>query len=454
MSKQIITPNDFKECADDSAMIQAAVDSAAKSGASVTIPQLNERTGKTVWNIVRAVRLHSNSVVCLDNCCLRQAEGVFCNIFKNSNADKAISQSTRQYDICIYGVGNAILDGGEPNGLTESTYGKNGLPHIFENCMINFVNTERVRIENIGIKNQRYWAMVFHYCSHGAIEKINFAAFHTVPNQDGIDLRTGCSHFIINNITGCTGDDTVALTCLKSIFDDSAAKEGYDNSIHNITVKNICSSTPCSLVRLLNHDGRKLYNIIVENITVLDRFGGGENAHFRFRPGAAVRIGENYYYKERKSTAADTHNIIVRNVFGRARTSVRISCGLSCSEIENIHVTDDGGTAVYFGEGHYEELVVKDIFYAPDNRPELKDDNRAETHFNQCALSEAVSDREVCAVYFKQAGVENIFISNVFAGKHLTAVFGGIGKGGIAAAHILKDENVPLITAAGIELKK
>lgn len=56
--------------------------------------------------------------------------------------------------------------------------------------MINFVNVERIKKENINIKDPRYRSMVFHYSFHGIIEKIIYAAFHTAPNQDGIDLRT------------------------------------------------------------------------------------------------------------------------------------------------------------------------------------------------------------------------------------------------------------------------
>lgn len=51
---------------------------------------------------------------------------------------------------------------------------------------------------------------------------------------------------MINNITGCAGDDTVALTCLHSKFDDSANRASFDDLIHNITISNICSATPCS----------------------------------------------------------------------------------------------------------------------------------------------------------------------------------------------------------------
>ena len=74
-------PNFYANLEDDSAMIQAAVDAAAETGETVTIPRHNERTGEDIWMITHAVRLHTGSVVCLDNCILRQADGMFENIF-------------------------------------------------------------------------------------------------------------------------------------------------------------------------------------------------------------------------------------------------------------------------------------------------------------------------------------------------------------------------------------
>ena len=78
------SPNSYSNLQDDSAMIQAAVDAAKGTGESVVIPRVNMRTGKCLWNIERAIRLHSGSVICLDNCVLRQADGMFDNIFVNS----------------------------------------------------------------------------------------------------------------------------------------------------------------------------------------------------------------------------------------------------------------------------------------------------------------------------------------------------------------------------------
>ncbi len=111
-----IDPNRY-ELASDAARIQAAVDEARASGGAVRIPRINARTNEPLWEIDTAIELHSGSVVYLDNCHLRLADGVFCNIFKNSHArtPQGLTPAGRQYDIRILGLGNAVLDGGNHN---------------------------------------------------------------------------------------------------------------------------------------------------------------------------------------------------------------------------------------------------------------------------------------------------------------------------------------------------
>src|SRR5690554_5788738 len=99
MYRNYYNPNDFQNYDNDSDMIQAAVNAAAKSGVKVEIPRWNQRTGKDYWNITKAIELHTGSVIILDNSCLRLADGVFCNIFKNSNGRTEIGKTIqgRQY---------------------------------------------------------------------------------------------------------------------------------------------------------------------------------------------------------------------------------------------------------------------------------------------------------------------------------------------------------------------
>lgn len=464
-----LDPNFYTYLEDDSAMIQAAVDEAAKTGEKVTIPRHNARTGKDIWIISRAIRLHTGSVICLDNCHLRQADGVYQNIFINSNHGTPLgyTREGRQYDICIFGVGNALLDGGVHNGLREHNHNRDGLPHIEYNSMFNFLNVERLRVENLRIINHRYWAFVHTYCSHGRISNIDFHVPVQRMNQDGINLRSGCSHFTIENITGCTGDDTVAMTNLHSRHDEPMKDTGYDTSIHNVIVRNVQAYTMYSLVRLLCHYGKKIYNVVVENLMeqCVDEYTGMPGSDWlmedmkTLRLGACVRIGGEAYFKgeENRARCTDMHNITIRNVVSKGRMGIKADTALSGALFDNIRMYGEGGSAVHFGDGEIQNVVVSNVIYAPNVRAKDTDDNRNEGPWNGVNQSELkpIPDREVCAVYFKNVKADNIVVSNLMASENLTAVFGGDGYANVRASNVIcYGENTPLNIGPNIHVEQ
>ena len=55
-----VSANDFADAADDSEMIQRAIDAAARSGIrTARVPSVNARTGASVWTIARTLLLPS-----------------------------------------------------------------------------------------------------------------------------------------------------------------------------------------------------------------------------------------------------------------------------------------------------------------------------------------------------------------------------------------------------------
>ena len=125
--KNYITPNDegiIALC--DSESIQNAVDTAAREGIGrVVIPRMNERTGKAIWDIEKAIILCSDIEIVLDNCLLRQADGVADNVFRSHLVmEEAQEPSAELHDSRIIGRGKAVIDGGVHNGITESKYNK------------------------------------------------------------------------------------------------------------------------------------------------------------------------------------------------------------------------------------------------------------------------------------------------------------------------------------------
>ncbi|MBR6748812.1 MAG: hypothetical protein IKM07_07715 [Clostridia bacterium] len=317
--KTFYTPND-PECraARDSAAIQKAVDLAHETGVnSVTIPRINERTGKAVWTIDEAIRLPSGMSVTLDNCFITMADDVMCNTFISQTlyTPEANDPACRLYNISIRGIGSAILDGGKPNDLSEPTSLKDGRPYVAVNSPIFFMNVEGFAVENISILNQRYWGMRFEFCSRGKIRDIFTNVCCDRRNQDGINLRNGCHDILIENVHGQTGDDTIALSAIDTNRNPAAnyIVEGMSWDIHDVIIRNISgAAVNHPLVALRNHNGARIYNITIEDIQDTEFLQ--YTPKNRFERYGIIRIGNNSYYRIRPSEMGETYNITINNV--------------------------------------------------------------------------------------------------------------------------------------------
>lgn len=420
----MISPNMFAQFADDAAMIQAAVDEAAKNGDTVIIPQQNERTGMPLWDLPRSIKLYSGSNVVLDNACIRMADESLENFFVNSEYTAPICEENRQYDIRITGIGNAILDGGVHNGIYEYSFAEydengnflgnkkvRGLDGPQGNIGIRLINVEGVTIKNLHIRNPRYWSIACYYCKRGHIEDIFFETGAAHPCLDGIDLRAGCSDFLIENIYGHTGDDTVALTTLRDLKDQNC---GYSMDIHDIIIRNIHSilSSHCDMVRLLNQGGAKIYNVLIDG--VFDLSGNGNEK----RPLAAVRIGDLNDYGMPRAEAGDTYNITVRNVNTRARFGLYIAKTLYDSLIENVTIYDDGGIAVYANQCHMENVQFQDIRYTSNSfQPNFYIGYKHVHHRVQVDL--------LSGIYLAGCSGKNVSVYNLTIGKNLPYALAG-----------------------------
>ena len=298
----------------------------------------NESRTATVrgsWIIEAAVRIPSNFTLILDNCHLRMADGCFSNLFVNEHHDTEAGRTPAGTDrnISIIGRGEAILDGGEYNGLSEKTQLQNGLPPIWKNNLVLFTNVDGFKISGISCRNQRWWALNFIYCSNGHIADIDFCSNDTtidasgnvshgfkrgryseilVKNSDGIDLRQGCHDIVIENISGFTEDDTVALTGLNGNLEKTFSVSGLSPDICNVTIKNVRSAAFCTIVRLLNQGGIKLHDIVIDGVYDTS----AEDPHLD-KGQYAVRIGDTHLYGERHATKDETYNVKIKNVYGR-----------------------------------------------------------------------------------------------------------------------------------------
>ena len=403
--RSYFTPNDPEFMGkDDAESIQNAVDMASKLGVNrVVIPRLNARTQSPQWRIKRTILLPSHMTIILDNCYMEQCQSAYCQMFTNSLAHEVEGRlaENEQHDIIISGVGNVTLSGGKPNGLLERTSGRNGLPSIWRNHILYFHNARNIVIENIRIKDQRWWGICFLYCSHCRLSNIDISVIPHVGNQDGIDLRRGCNNFIIENITGRSGDDLIALTNISNAYETICAVEGKDPDTHDIIIRNVKGdSNYCFMLRLLNHDGNRMYNISVDGLYDVSK------PESKQRPGAAICIGSHLYYSVRPGELGETRNISVSNISSRGEAAVLISNNLSDSCFSNIKTFGDNNSIIQTTglRGDLKNVVFDGLFSDTDQVDMADETPYAEPVGSILNFASATSG-------------ENIVVKNVFAKK-------------------------------------
>lgn len=400
MSDYKITPNDPRcRRETDSASIQCAVDLAAALGIrSVTVPRVNERTGDPIWNLDRAVILPSEMEIVLDNCHLRQADGSFDNLFRNFAEPEAQGHTAAEQmrNIVIRGVGNAVLDGGVHNGLTQKNSLKDGMPHISRNSLIFLYNLRDFVLEGFELRDHRYWAVNLIHAERGRISDLRLNGQCDCRNQDGIDLRVGCSNLILERITGQTGDDVIALSAIGNSENEASMAgrfpvEGHDEDIHDIIIRDvIATSVECTVVALRNSDGRKIYNVTMENLHCNDNYAyrdGNrypdypkfklfrENLLHRVRrsnmPYALIRMGQDGFFGKRNAVLGELYNIHATNLHAHLGAVIVANVAMENCYFGNIYAENDVDYIITtkseretqtFG-ADLKNVVIENVFY-------------------------------------------------------------------------------------------
>jgi hypothetical protein len=144
---------------------------------------------------------------------------------------------------------------------------------------------------------------------------------------------------LIENITGFTGDDLIALTAIPGTSDAGAVAstmvsdtrdrgEGQDD-IRQVIIRNVrgyCAGGH-HIVRLLNTSGVRMYDIVLDGL--IDTLRSG------VRCKAAVKIGDSNY-GDGVAPMGDTSRIIVSNVISRSKHTILLGGTLCDSIINNV----------------------------------------------------------------------------------------------------------------------
>ncbi len=353
-AQAVVSPNDF-ETGSDSDRIEAAIAHAMASGENeVVIPRVNMRTGGEIWLITRAILLPSNLRLILDNCLVRLAPGTRDNIMRTIGTESI--PMVGNTNITVTGVGHAVLSGG-----TESHFNPPGDKSGWRTIGILLYNTRDFLLTGFTMEETQSWAISMENgCASGRVSNIVFSNTNKYPNQDGVDVRKGCHHIVIENISGITGDDSVAVTGLRSSLDGSVGSrmqigDAYpmaSDDIHDIVIRNVRTLVAGGhhTVRLLNHDGIKLYNISISDVVDMSEPG-------QTRPRAGLKIGDPGYSTLALNQLGETYNVFVTNLRSRASSTVLIQGTLKDAVLCNLDPFD-GSVPLSVGTMPTQNVVV------------------------------------------------------------------------------------------------
>ena len=270
-------------------------------------------------------------------------------------------------------------------------------------------------------------------------------------------MGKGTHNFIVEKITGCVGDNIIAINVTGHDIYGPKTEDIRRGDVHNILIRDLlvyCVGG-VSLIRLLNHDGYRIYNIRIENVIEISDPTENDAAlaqnpdltfitdsegnilprrtiipgEIGYRSESAIIIGESYWYEKTPAQKGDTFGISVSNIMTRSRFAVALNNTLTDSDFENIRLFGNGYMAAYFDKGEFENISFNNVRYDRDTAPHKDDENifvewnGTETHGYNC-------------IYFNGAKVENVEINGLYPNGNIPVVFGGYGEGEIKCSNV------------------
>ncbi len=393
----MINVNDFRGST-DSESIELALQNIGNDRIVLIPPRVSDiEPDRDFWLIDRAILLPENITVILQNSTVKLSDRCRDNFFRSANCGMGIAEPEPIKNIHIRGEGMCTLLGADhPRAVGDSSKilanpcpynvedlcrpdmapwvaedrkksgqlrfmrdrhshsfgtdaGKEGESQYgdWRGIGILFANVENFSISNLRIVESHGWGISLESCTYGHVEKIEFDACmskmidgmrQNMENQDGVDIRNGCHHITISDISGRTGDDIVALTAI-------APNDGFlggqlcsthvmghdwsrrESGIHDIVIRNVVGySHLCYNVRLLPVN-TKIYNVVIDGIVDVPAEGV---EHF-----GTVLLGagdDNYGV----NIPDGMTNITVSNVISYAKSAISVSGYLRDSVITNV----------------------------------------------------------------------------------------------------------------------
>ncbi|EPR66260.1 hypothetical protein ADICYQ_4747 [Cyclobacterium qasimii M12-11B] len=287
-------------------------------------------------------------------------------------------------NISIYGVGYPILKGADnpratgdgarmitlnpkeeqAKGNWRVSYGTDaGKPGVkqksdWRNIMVLIGYVKNFKIKNVRFENTHGWTISFERTVGADLSDLTIfnEEFVTVngeqlmvSNKDGINLRQGCKNFRINNISGVTGDDFIALSNLDT-KPDQPQKNGDINSgmvtasrwygpeddIEQVVITNVSCENKYRAVAIRASDEAGIHHVYINGLifrSIDDRY-------------EAILIGGTGYGKE--SSPGKINNIHAMNIIGDGQSLVRIQAKVKDCNFMNGMYSGENDTATLY----------------------------------------------------------------------------------------------------------
>lgn len=369
-AEQDITPNQFE--GSDVQRIQSAIEAAKGTTGKVFIPSRNSNR-TNLWLLDSAILIPGNMTVILDNCTIQLSDQCRDNMFRSDNVGIGITDPVRIENISIIGIGDVMLKGAinpratgdgartltlNPDEEKEkgnwrvsygSDAGKEGKKQKgdWRNIMILMAYVDGFKLKNINIENSHAWAVSFERIKNADIsdirinnpEEVNINGRKVkVSNKDGINLRHGCKNFRINNISGRTGDDFIALSSLdtgveghdngnlNSTMVTSRKWKGPEDDTEQVVITNIACQTKYRGIAIRASDSASIHDVYIDGL-ITREWDGYTNS---------ILIGGIGYGKP--SHPGKINNIYATNIIGGGRSLILIEAAIAdCSFMNGIY---------------------------------------------------------------------------------------------------------------------
>ena len=320
------------------------------------------------YRITRSVLLPSDTTAVIDGCTVKLADGAFDTVFRGDNLVLS-PEDPYGFPLDVLAIKNIRIlgrNGAKIEGCDRNPKILNYVKGIGEEPLGDFWGWRTLNISlsrcdgfevgGLEISKARCWTISFDMCRNGYIHDL--CIHSNVKNGDGIDFRSGCHNCVVENITGYTGDDTVACTALTtgrgkvpgpskiypgeyylypmqptSCFDNRSEE---DRNISHISIRNIKTGGKHHGVICLAANGCKVHDVTVENIREVPM--DGPQSWRQSTVKIYTGYGSGY-------TRGDIHNITVSNV----RTTYSEYSVFCNAEVENVllrNVTAENGAAM------------------------------------------------------------------------------------------------------------